>query len=1139
VNLGEYSDLVLEDKFSPDYNSDSDLLSNTLIMGNTVSAEALDSQRDNPIMKTGSSSSLKSSSSMKSSSSRRSKVTFTEHNPEVHMIPPKSPPKPKRSRSANRPPIHPEDDISLILRDEESQSAFQFDLCQQAELTSLEDFERKTDKPLYDDDVDTTEDVYKLLEAVQSVHKAVQSNNPGEEEPPLPPYPDVRNLRLDEASKMAAVSQSAQFSSQHSTTHSSSVQPGHIFSDDELSEIFQIDFGQIFGNPEAGLKSNYKGIQSKRTTQAQSNSTAVSTFSPPLSTVPPPVEFQSSPKLGRSKSNAAVALGRQAVSKSKSSSALAVAQSSSSSSQSFRQETVTQSRSMHSSSSSSKQVTHQESKSANAYTRGAIANNGKIATSTAAEADVLIEELMEEAKHDPSFGVLDRLSSRPESAAEPKAVPVEKKISKEEKPVQPVLPIQMSPAEGSSDSRPGSSMGGPIPDKYPFIPRPYRTAQDMIIRERSEERNDGYGRASRTPEKHSLPKRPYRTATDFKIEDTTDKYNRSKSADGRAGKPFRNQDPKLTNFKRTSSTENFTGEMMQEVVTDKEHRSVKDLVSRLEKSTKAESDNPYIRKWGCDLISPEPRRKNVTCRYQRKQMPDPEFASKLQHQYSDYGSRTSSRTRNLSETSRESPVTTPQHLENDFQLTSYTADIDDLIDRQHGEQDIGLICQEEGTQQQNIQIAEQSSQSLQNNGANTTDTETKIVVWPPTSPSPTIPNATESSLHASNNEMQMQGSHSSSHHTSMQRSESFVSQQSHSVQQSSSAKNFIVNESENIVKRRKDKKIQNNSNVEELNMMNKEVNKSVSNGSHKYSRNSLRELDAQIMDIQTQFESELESLVDMYKTLQKRKSQGLLTVDKSTEELSTLRSNNSTIRETAELLCQELSDDEGTYQATDIVFDTPSKDGDAPPRPPPPSGNYGSFAPPRPPPPDTDDEADNMFEHAPTPSQGPIMMAAHDLHQEVRQWSSKDNDIIAAAKKMALLMAKLSQLVQEDSGSKRDLIAIAKAIAESSDEVTRLAKELAKECTDKRMRTNLLQVCERIPTIGTQLKILSTVKATMLGAQGTEEDIEATEMLVGNAQNLMQSVKQTVTAAEAASIKIRTDAGIRLKWVRKQPWYHY
>ncbi|XP_059491323.1 vinculin isoform X4 [Neocloeon triangulifer] len=220
----------------------------------------------------------------------------------------------------------------------------------------------------------------------------------------------------------------------------------------------------------------------------------------------------------------------------------------------------------------------------------------------------------------------------------------------------------------------------------------------------------------------------------------------------------------------------------------------------------------------------------------------------------------------------------------------------------------------------------------------------------------------------------------------------------------------------------------------------------------------------------------------------------------------------------------------------------------APPRPPLPGGE---MPPPRPPPPETDDE-DDMFMHAPQPNQ-PIMMAAHGLHQEVRQWSSKDNEIIAAAKKMALLMGRLSQLVRGDhGGSKRDLIACAKAIAEASEEVTRLAKELARECTDKRMRTNLLQVCERIPTIGTQLKILSTVKATMLGAQefiprfedgeirgDSEEDQEATDMLVGNAQNLMQSVKETVRAAESASIKIRTDAGIRLRWVRRQPWYQY
>ncbi|XP_049455960.1 vinculin-like isoform X1 [Epinephelus fuscoguttatus] len=173
------------------------------------------------------------------------------------------------------------------------------------------------------------------------------------------------------------------------------------------------------------------------------------------------------------------------------------------------------------------------------------------------------------------------------------------------------------------------------------------------------------------------------------------------------------------------------------------------------------------------------------------------------------------------------------------------------------------------------------------------------------------------------------------------------------------------------------------------------------------------------------------------------------------------------------------------------------------------------------------------------PVNQPILAAAQSLHQEARKWSSKGNDIIAAAKRMALLMAEMSRLVRGGSGNKRALIQCAKDIAKASDEVTRLAKEVAKQCTDRRIRTNLLQVCERIPTISTQLKILSTVKATMLGRTNIseEESEQATEMLVHNAQNLMQSVKETVREAEAASIKIRTDAGCTLRWVRKTPWY--
>lgn len=125
-----------------------------------------------------------------------------------------------------------------------------------------------------------------------------------------------------------------------------------------------------------------------------------------------------------------------------------------------------------------------------------------------------------------------------------------------------------------------------------------------------------------------------------------------------------------------------------------------------------------------------------------------------------------------------------------------------------------------------------------------------------------------------------------------------------------------------------------------------------------------------------------------------------------------------------------------------------------PPRPPPP---VEISPPPRPPPPpETDDEEETraFWERYPLPgaSNQPILSAAHNLHQELRQWSSHENDIVAAAKRMAILMARLSQLVRGEGGTKKDLIDCAKAIADSSEEVTRLAVQLARQCTDIKMR---------------------------------------------------------------------------------------
>ncbi|KAF5402525.1 Vinculin [Paragonimus heterotremus] len=178
----------------------------------------------------------------------------------------------------------------------------------------------------------------------------------------------------------------------------------------------------------------------------------------------------------------------------------------------------------------------------------------------------------------------------------------------------------------------------------------------------------------------------------------------------------------------------------------------------------------------------------------------------------------------------------------------------------------------------------------------------------------------------------------------------------------------------------------------------------------------------------------------------------------------------------------------------------------------------------------SDTDIEEEFDFPPPEENQPIMAAAHALHHEARLWSSRDNELIATTKRMAALMAQLSQIVRGEYGTKKDLINVAMAIAGASLDVNRCAKALAKECTDLRIRSNLLHLSERILTIGNQLRILSTVKATMLESQGSNEDRENTESLVGNAQNLMQSVIEALHVASGASIKIRVDSGYKISW---------
>lgn len=175
---------------------------------------------------------------------------------------------------------------------------------------------------------------------------------------------------------------------------------------------------------------------------------------------------------------------------------------------------------------------------------------------------------------------------------------------------------------------------------------------------------------------------------------------------------------------------------------------------------------------------------------------------------------------------------------------------------------------------------------------------------------------------------------------------------------------------------------------------------------------------------------------------------------------------------------------------------------------------------------------ENIFKKQPEPDQ-PIYAAALGLHAAVREWSARDNDVVAVAKRMAVLMARLSGHMTTGLDRKQELIFTSNAIVNESKEVAALAKKLALECSDIRIRTNLLQVCDRIPTISGQLKMLTTVKGSSMGHQDSAEDKEAMNMLVGNAQNLMTSVQEVVKAAVSASVKIASQRGYKMKWRRR------
>ncbi len=301
------------------------------------------------------------------------------------------------------------------------------------------------------------------------------------------------------------------------------------------------------------------------------------------------------------------------------------------------------------------------------------------------DADLLIEQLMKEAEADPGLRAMSGLG-------EAKSKTVTSTSSSEKRQVQ-----QQQQQQQQQQVR----------RHHVDIKRPYRT-QDIVIQDSGEKsrqqqqqknieqqqqqqwRQQQQQRQQQEDRRRQQQRRPQ--LNDF--DSSLPPISRSKSADTR--RPPQQQqphsrpaaaaspnDPRLQNFKRSTSQENFTEEIMHEVVTDQDHHSVKDLVAMIEKNTNSESANPYVRKWGCDLISPEPHTKNVTYRRERK-----ELVQRQQQQRQQQQQQQQRRYDSGGESDQEwgAPhqlpiIKPPATLEGDFRLSAHVADLDSILGR--------------------------------------------------------------------------------------------------------------------------------------------------------------------------------------------------------------------------------------------------------------------------------------------------------------------------------------------------------------------------------------------------------------------------------------------------------------------------
>jgi len=208
----------------------------------------------------------------------------------------------------------------------------------------------------------------------------------------------------------------------------------------------------------------------------------------------------------------------------------------------------------------------------------------------------------------------------------------------------------------------------------------------------------------------------------------------------------------------------------------------------------------------------------------------------------------------------------------------------------------------------------------------------------------------------------------------------------------------------------------------------------------------------------------------------------------------------------------------------------------------------------RPPVPTDEDEEDDHFDAsapAPDPIEAPIEHAAFKLRQETAKYSEEDNDMITAARKIAQKFQQMAKYTKgrrellelgateekSEFSSMTDMIKTCKEIIALTKNIQKHAAMISKNCPDKRLVMSLSNSMEPMGMLSQQLNIIASVKASACGKYDESAEVEADEMLTINAQNLMKSVRDTVRASEACSVKMLSNSDSNLKFKRKRKDY--